>query len=143
MGGADGIAGRLDRLEREVRSWRRGGLILALALGGGLMLGARPAREERLIAEHVYARCLHVEDEKGRDVILLDGRGAGPAFRMMRDGGRPVAQLSAEEATTFLLYNAGGDMRVMLTAPPAGGGKVGVFDDRNEVSARLPARAGK
>ena len=61
------LAERLDRLEREVRWWRRVGGVALAVLGVGLLLGATPTR----VADELLAKRLVIVDSQGKERILL------------------------------------------------------------------------
>lgn len=76
---------RLDSLERQVR-WLQAGLAVAvLALAGMGAAGSMEIRAKRLV----------IEDDKGRDRIVLDASADNPRI-VLRDGGHGTARFSVD-----------------------------------------------
>jgi hypothetical protein len=149
---------RLNRMERELRYWRLGG-ILTLSLATVVVAGAMaqpPAKELRV-------ETLRIVERDGKDRIVLTAVPGVPDMTFLDPGGltrltldiaddnKPellVAEsgkakgrltLGIENGSPILqLYDRNGTKRVALGIPKDVGALIRVFDAEGRVQARLP-----
>ena len=149
---------RLNRMERELRSWRVGG-ILTLALAVVVFAGAMaepPAKELRVETLRIVQR-----DGKERiiltavpgvpDMTFLDPAGHTRLTLDIADDNKPGLVISEsgqakgrltlgiENGSPMLqLYDRDGVRRVMLGVPKEIGSLIRIYDEGGKLQARLP-----
>lgn len=98
---------RLERLEREVRRWRRATLGLAALMAGALALGASRAQGPQDV---LRVRRLEVLRGDGVPAVVLadNTRGGGMVELLRGDDPERVARLSAEPDGGSLVLSSGG-----------------------------------
>lgn len=152
------IEGRLERLEREVRRWRTGGILL---LAAGMVVGAcamadPPARELRV-------ETLRIAQPNGRDRIVLTATPGIPDMTFLdpeghtrltldiADDSRPVLAISEfgqakgkltlgiENGSPVLqLYDREGTRRVTIGVPRDIGALIRTYDAQGKLQGRFP-----
>jgi hypothetical protein len=154
------LCGRLDRLERQVRWWRRG----ALAVGGLAALAVAGAMAEPPLKE-LDVRTLRVVDADGHDRIVLTSDPQEPDITLFDPSGksrltidiakdqRPVLQFAEREGKTssrlvlgfeeeglpaLMFYDSKGRKRVALGVPKEGGAVIRVLDENERLRTRFP-----
>ncbi|HKI19556.1 MAG TPA: hypothetical protein VKA15_16845 [Isosphaeraceae bacterium] len=150
---------RLNRMERELRCWRLGG-ILTLSLATVLVAGAMaepPAKELR-------AQTLRIVDRDGKDRIVLTAVPGIPDMTFVDPTGQTRLALDiAEDAKPELvisesgkankgrltlgiengspllqLYDRDGKKRVTFGVPKDAGGLIRIFDADGRIQGRFP-----
>jgi hypothetical protein len=149
---------RLDRMERELRAWRLGGL-LALALAVVVVAGAMaqpPAKELRV-------ETLRIVERNGKDRIVLTAVPGVPDMTFLDPGGhtrltldiaddnKPVLvvsesgrakgrlELGIENGSPMLqLYDREGVKRVTIGIPRDVGALIRTFDADGRLQGRFP-----
>lgn len=154
------LRARLERLEAELRRWRRGGLALA-GLGVLTLVGAMAAPP----VQELKAKVLRIVDDSGKDrivlssnpdeadITLLDPAGKGRLTLDIAKDRRPTLQFSDEshEETNrivlgledsghpaLLLYDGDGRKRLTIGLPKDGGPVIRVLDERERLRMRFP-----
>ena len=151
---------RLDRLEGQVRLWRRGALV-AIGLGALAVAGAmaEPPLKELVV------RTLRVVDSAGKDRIVLSADPLSADITLLDPSGksrltidvakdrRPVLQFADESGKetnrlvlgledeghpALMLYDAQGRKRVALGIPKDGGPVIRVLDENEKLKMRFP-----
>jgi hypothetical protein len=149
---------RLERLERELRRWRLGGLML-VALAIVAVAGAMaqpPARETRV-------ETLRIVQQDGRerivltavpgvpDMTFLDPAGNTRLTLDIADDSKPVLAISESGAARgrltlgiengspiLQLYDREGTRRVTIGVPRDVGALIRIYDEEGKLQARFP-----
>jgi hypothetical protein len=151
---------RLDRLERQLRLWRRGALaasgLAALALAGAM---ASPEAKELAVTK------LRVVDDSGKDRIVLSANPTEADLTFFDPSGksrltldvakdrRPILQFSDEankESSrltlgledeghpALMLFDGQGRKRVAFGIPKNGGPVIRILDENEKLQMRFP-----
>jgi hypothetical protein len=149
---------RLNRMECELRRWRRGaGIVLSavvVAIAGAM--ADPPANELKV-------RTLRVVDREGKDRVVLTAEPKVPDMIFFDPGGKsrlsldiaddhtPILQFSAAEgekgrltlgieegAPLLQIYDRSGRKRVMFGVPMARGPVLRVLDETERLQSRFP-----
>jgi hypothetical protein len=152
------IRDRLNRMERELRCWRVGG-ILTLALAVVVFAGAMaepPAKEQRVDTLRIVQR-----DGKDRivltavpgvpDMTFLDPAGHPRLTLDIADDNKPVLvvsetgrakgrlEIGIENGSPALqLFDRDGTKRVVLGVPKDVGALIRTFDEKGRIQGRFP-----
>jgi hypothetical protein len=149
---------RLDRMERELRRWRLGG-IASLALATVVVAVAMadpPAKEIRV-------ETLHIVEQSGRERIILTAKPGVPDMTFLDPAGhtrltldiaddtKPVLAISESGqakgrltlgiengSPTLQLYDSDGVRRVVIGIPKDIGALIRTFDDKGRIQGRFP-----
>ena len=151
---------RLDRMERQLRRWRRGAVValgLALVAVAGAM-GTPPVQE-------LSVKTLRIVDDAGRDRIVLtaDPLQADMTFfdplgksrltldvakdrrpvlifadELGKESNRLVLGLEEEGVPALMLYDNKGRKRLALGIPKDGGPMIRVLDENEKLKMRFP-----
>jgi hypothetical protein len=154
----DEIRGRLDRMECELRRWRRGAAIvlplLAVAFAAAM---AEPADKEfrvrtlRIVDADGKDRIVLTAEKKIPDMTFLDPDGKSRLTLDIAEDHKPVlifAQagkgssrmtLGLEEGAPMLqFYDQDGKKRVAFGVPEAGGPILRILDKEGRIQTRFP-----
>jgi hypothetical protein len=154
----DEMRGRLERLERQLRHWRLGGL-LALCVAMVAVAGAMAQAPERELS----VETLRVVQRDGKERLILTAKPGVPDMSFLDPMGRsrltldiagdekPVLSISEsgqeegrltigiENGSPMLrLYDKAGKLRVMLGIPNELGSLIRLLDKDGNVVRRLP-----
>jgi hypothetical protein len=155
----DALAARLERLERECRSWRRGAA--AVALGALVVLAVGAAADDGPKAiEEINVKRIVVRDDSGREAMTLGTQDGAPVLAMLADGqerlsiatpgGAPMMAfveggsprltfgLSATGTPVVNFNDADQRRRLSLGIYPKVGPMISVLDEQNKVIFRGP-----
>jgi hypothetical protein len=149
---------RLNRMERELRRWRRGaGIVLSMvAVAVAAAMADPPAEELRV-------QTLRIVDREGKDRIVLtavpkipdmtflDPAGASRLTLDIADDHKPVLQFSEggkekgrltlgieEGAPMLQIYDRAGKKRVAFGVPKGGGPALRLLDENEQLLKRFP-----
>jgi hypothetical protein len=125
--GIDALAGRVERLERECRLWRRAGaavLIGSLALIGGVAATREP---DELKVERLIIRSRD-DDSKG---ILLSALDGPPSLVFFSEGQEKLVVTLSPEGSPTLSFDDAGKSGLMLGLS-RNGAPILNFNDENQ-----------
>jgi hypothetical protein len=153
---------RLDRMERQLRLWRRGATaaigLAVVAVAGAMAQAPAPVKE-------LSVRTLRIVDDAGKDRIVLTAEPSVPDMTFFDPSGksrltldvakdrRPVLLFADETGKesnrltlgledeghpTLLLYDGAGRKRVVIGVPREGGPVLRVLDESGKLRMRFP-----
>jgi hypothetical protein len=103
----DDLAGRVAKIEKQLRWWRGCSLLLLLLVGIAALLGMQTAVPERLRVKSLRTESLNVVDNEGRgraNIAVNDGGGVG--INVFTQEGALRGTLGVENKTAYLaLYS--------------------------------------
>jgi hypothetical protein len=128
----DALAGRLDRLERECRAWRRGAAVVALAAVVLLVAGADDPPPQaggagRPTIEELNVKRIIVRDEQGREAITLGTQEGSPTIALLAEGQERMS-LSAPGGAGMMAFIDGGGPRLTFGLSSGGSPVVNFLD---------------
>lgn len=130
----DSLSQRLDRLEREIRWWRRLGTVVVSTLVLAFLLGATGQK----VADEVRAKLFVLVDVDGKDRAALVVTADGPVLALYDRDGKFRADLAVTAAGSALaLRDRDGAPRAMLGVP-TGGPALGLYDRDGKVIRLAP-----
>ena len=151
------LTGRVDRLERECRAWRRGAAVVAIAL---VALASAGAGDDPRPIEELNIKRIVVRGDDGREAIILGTQDGGPLLSVLADGqerlsiaapggspsisfvdaGKPrlAFGLSPSGAPVLNFNDADQRRRISLGIFPKVGPMISVLDEANKPTFRTP-----
>jgi hypothetical protein len=137
---------RLERVERELRRWRRGALMMAVLVVAAAGLGWARTPE---VPDVVKARKFLLVDDRGRIraglyTVVDKGHDKEVCLAMQDEDGRIKVLLSNREGWSSLrFFDPGKEVKLLRAAfeySPADGGKVEFYNESGRLQDRFPAR---
>jgi hypothetical protein len=152
---------RLERMERALARWKRGGavalaLVVAAALAGAGAADDRPEKEFlvqtlRIVDSHGKDRIVLTADPKSPDLTFLDPAGKGRLTLDIAGDHKPVLQFSEtgaekgrltigmEDGSPMLqLFDQEGRKRVVFAVPKGPGPVLRILDENEKTRTRFP-----